>query len=93
MARPGTFQPGVSGNPGGKSREHMEVITMARNLSPDAIIRLGEWMKSNNPKASVAAANAILDRAFGKPAQALTGADGEGPAELLIRWLTAPPEK
>lgn len=38
------------------------------------------------PAARVSAAQALLDRGWGKPAQAHAGPDGEGPAELVIRW-------
>jgi len=40
-------------------------------------------MSSNSDSARVTAAIAILDRAFGKPAQAITGEDG-GPVELSV---------
>ena len=40
------------------------------------------------PAARVAAANAILDRACGKPAQAITGEGGEGPVIIeTSNWL------
>ncbi len=44
------------------------------------------WMRSTNPKASVAATALILDRGWGKPSQAITGEDG-GPVKLSIEWL------
>jgi hypothetical protein len=39
---------------------------------------------------SIKAAEVILDRGWGKAPQAVTGEDGEGPAEMVIRWLTQP---
>lgn len=36
------------------------------------------------PAARVSAATALLDRAWGKPAQAVTGEDGEGPVNLKV---------
>lgn len=68
------FVKGKSGNPGGrikKAPELREVEELAREHSPSAIKRLVDWMKSDNAKASVSACQAILDRAFGKPAQAV----------------------
>lgn len=77
------FQPGQSGNPGGRPKddeETREVKVLARQHSKAAILKLAEWMNSENPKASVAACNSILDRGFGKPAQAVTvGGDPENP--------------
>lgn len=35
-------------------------------------MRLAHWMRSENPKASIAATIALLDRSDGKPPQALT---------------------
>ena len=37
----------------------------------EAIERLVFWMKSKDPRASVAAANSLLDRGYGRPAQLL----------------------
>ncbi len=48
-----------------------EVEDLARQASPMAINRLVDWAKSDGPAASVRACQAILDRAFGKPAQAV----------------------
>lgn len=77
------FKKGQSGNPGGRPKEDDEIKRLAREKGPDAIKRLAEWMASDNAKASVAASQAILDRGFGKPPQALTGPDG-GPIATFI---------
>jgi hypothetical protein len=65
------FPKGVSGNPGGRSKALDEIRQLAQEHSKDAIKRLAEWMLSDNPKASVAAAQALLDRGYGKPTQAV----------------------
>ncbi len=65
------FKKGESGNPGGRPKEEREVLDLARQHSPEAIMRLVEWMQSEHPKASPAACIAILDRAYGKPKQAV----------------------
>ena len=74
----GRFQKGQSGNPGGRPKEFNEVRDLARQHTTDAIERLVEWLKSDNAKASVSAATALLDRAWGKPAQNMevSGRDG-----------------
>lgn len=41
-----------------------------------AVERLAYWMRSENATASVAACHALLDRAHGKPPQAVTDGDG-----------------
>ena len=57
----------------------MEVIEAARQHTPAAIARLAHWMQSDDPRASVAACQALLDRAWGKPTQPTEtlGADGK----------------
>ncbi len=66
-----TFRKGQSGNPGGRVGVPAEVRELARSHTKEAIERLVYWMKSDNAHASVAAANAILDRGYGRPAQLL----------------------
>jgi hypothetical protein len=63
------FKKGQSGNPGGRVGVPAEVREMARRHSKEAIERLIHWMKSDDGRISVAAANALLDRGFGRPAQ------------------------
>lgn len=65
------FQKGQSGNPGGRPKESDEVKELARQHGPEAIEKLVAWLRSDNPKASVSAANALLDRGYGKPLQAI----------------------
>ena len=65
------FEKGQSGNPGGRPKENDEVKEAARQHTVEAIEKLAQWMRSDNPKASVSACTALLDRAYGKPAQAV----------------------
>lgn len=76
-AQTGQFQPGRSGNPGGRPKEDNEVKALARQHTKDAVARLAFWLQSDNAKASVSAAVALLDRGYGKPSQAITGEDGK----------------
>ena len=74
MARSSTsFQPGTSGNPGGRARGLSQVIALAREHTELAITTLVAIAKETKagPAARVAAASALLDRGWGKPAQAV----------------------
>lgn len=71
------FRKGQSGNPGGRPKEDGDVKLLARQHTVAAIERLAHWLMSDNAKASVSAAQALLDRGYGRAPQAITGADGE----------------
>lgn len=81
-SRSTSFKPGESGNPGGRPKrpatiEAHRIITdvkaAARSHTADAFQTLADAMQSEKAPwaARVAAANAILDRGWGKPTQAL----------------------
>jgi hypothetical protein len=77
--RRGGFVKGISGNPSGRPKlkgEEREAMELARKYGKRAIRRLAQLMRSKNERVAVAAAQALLDRGFGKPAQAITGAGG-----------------
>ena len=67
----GGFQPGVSGNPGGRPKVSGYMSELARAES-EACLRLLIEIR-DNPEAKtverMAAANALLDRGIGKPTQ------------------------
>lgn len=74
MANPtgkGGFQKGQSGNPTGRPKEYPEVRDLARQHTAMAIKRLVHWAESDDPRASVAASTALIDRGWGKPSQPL----------------------
>ena len=77
------FQRGISGNPKGRPKENSEVKRLAQKHTKEAIERLVFWMQSDEAKASVAAAGMLLDRGWGKAAQAITGEDG-GPLKIEV---------
>lgn len=79
------FQKGQSGNPGGRPKEDSEVKALARATGPEAIDKLVELMRGEDKRTALAAAQALLDRGFGKPAQAITGDEG-GPVEIAVTW-------
>ncbi len=72
------WKKGQSGNPGGRTKESKDVKELAKKHTKEAIERLVFWMRSDNAKASVSAANVLLDRGHGKPAQSteISGPNG-----------------
>ena len=62
----GRFQPGRSGNPGGRPRAAHSIQELARKHAPEAIKTLADIAKKGTPGARVSAAIALLDRAYGK---------------------------
>ena len=75
----GRFRPGTSGNPGGRPKGYEEARALAQEHSEEALLRLVELMRGDDPRVAKAACDAILDRAWGKPSQAIQPApSGEG---------------
>ena len=74
------FQPGQSGNPGGRSRQNPKIRELAVENSEEALLTVVALMKNKRcaPSTRLAACNSILDRAYGKPGSSveLTGKDG-----------------
>lgn len=72
----GQFIPGLSGNPKGrrpKSEQQISVESAARAYTQEALDTLVKHMRGDDPRISVQAANAILDRGHGKPMHSVSG--------------------
>ena len=65
----GGFQRGQSGNPGGRPKLPAEMREMFQTKAPEAFEVLTRHLQSSDPRIAITAASAILDRAYGKPAQ------------------------
>ena len=76
------FQPGNSANPGGRPKlpeDVKHVRELARQYTNSAIETLARVMATGSPNAQVSAAQALIDRGWGKPEQPITGVE-DGPA-------------
>ena len=74
------WQPGQSGNPRGRPRAPFDIAAMCREHAAEAVATLVEALK--DPRHKVAAAEALLDRGFGKPRQVVETTDGASPGAL-----------
>lgn len=79
------FPKGTSGNPGGRPKGNEDLKEACRQHTPEAIERLVFWMRSNDSRASVSAAEKLLDRGWGRPSQDLKvqAELGPGLAEIV----------
>lgn len=87
------FAKGQSGNPGGRPKGVEAIRKLAQKNGRKALLRLVALMEHENGRIACMAAQAVLDRACGRPAQAVTGEDGEGPVRTLVevRWIGEEP--
>src|SRR5262245_29567655 len=67
--RQSQWKPGQSGNPSGRPRQDKDVTAIARENAEKAIKRLVRLVDSADERVALAASQAVLDRALGKPKQ------------------------
>jgi hypothetical protein len=86
----GRFQPGKSGNPGGRPRAAHNIQELSREHTMEALDVLVQIMLNEKapPNARVAAANTLLDRAYGKAPTFSTSDTQSGMARNT--WAAAP---
>ena len=83
----GRFAKGQSGNPGGRPRDEQKVAELARSYTREAIETLAELMRSGNEeRVRGMAAQALLDRGWGKPKVEVV-ADGAGSYIEALRLI------
>jgi hypothetical protein len=67
----GLWAAGNSGNPSGRPAKVKEIESLAQAHTPQAFAKIVELLDCKDARVALAAANSILDRAFGKPAQSV----------------------
>ena len=83
-AKNGQFAPGTSGNPGGRPKDEARVAELARSYTSEAIDTLVELMRcGKDDRVRGSAAQALLDRGWGKPRVEVVNEGGGGYFEAL----------
>jgi HEAT repeat protein len=78
------FKKGESGNPGGRPKTEIAVRDLAREQTEAAIAALVGALTATNEGVRVAAAQALLDRGWGKPVATVEA--GPELAKMLFAW-------
>lgn len=86
MSKRGGARPGSGRKPGKVSKAKRDLADMAKDHAENALQVLAGIMNNSAEASSarVAAANALLDRAYGRPPQSLIPPTGSG--TLTISW-------
>lgn len=79
------WQPGQSGNPEGMNKARREAYRLAKQAAPEAMAVLIERMAdpAEDSRVRTVAANAVLDRALGKPKETPPEDDDKQDVDLL----------
>jgi hypothetical protein len=80
------WKPGQSGNPSGRPKATHNLLELTRTYTNAAVATLAEIMQDRSEPGTtrIAAANALLDRAWGKPLQTVSGPDGQSPLTMHL---------
>ena len=83
------WQTGRSGNPAGRPKAPADVTELARKYGPRAVAVIGELLGDRDARIRLAAANSLLDRGYGKPAQSVNVDGSDGNSNVLMHLLAA----
>lgn len=86
------WEKGKSGNPAGRPKADLEIRKYAGTFTREAVDKLVELMRGRYPKIALAAANALLDRAHGKPTQKLASDEDAGGFIVQVNMLPREPK-
>jgi hypothetical protein len=82
----GCFKKGESGNPGGRPKLPADIREAFKARAPEALEVLTRCLQSDDDRVAMMAAQAILDRGYGKPIQAIDANINEG----AVRYVEVP---
>ena len=83
------FQRGRSGNPGGRPKLPADIREAFKAKAPQALEVLTRCLQSDDDRIAMMAAQAILDRGYGKPTQSIDANINDDP----VRYIVELPEK
>ena len=80
----GRFQKGESGNPGGRPALPADVREAFKARAPQALEVLTRCLQSDDERIAMMAAQAILDRGYGKPVQSIDANINDDPVRYIV---------